>query len=264
MKKIITFLCFSCIAISLCSQPVLLKKISKPGIIGLHADPLGNFYLNTPTEIFKYNQFDTLFSRYSELQNGAITSIDVSNPMKIVVFYATFSKVVFLDNTLNTTFVSTDLYSLGLETATAVCTSYDNGFWVYDAPTFSLTRINSFGEPDRTVKNINQLTGTEIRPSFMLEKENTLYLYDDRIGVFVFDIFGGFLKKIPLVGIDRFSVVDKNLYFLRENRFIKLDTRIYQESTSSLPVENVKNAIVEKDKLYILTHSGEIYVYRLP
>ncbi len=189
-------------------QPI--RKVIRPNAVGVDVDPIGNYYLHTRTEIFKYNPFDTLFSRYSELQNGGITFMDVSNPMKITVFYAGVSKVLFLDNTLNPTFTPTDLYALQLETATLVCSSYDNGFWVFDAPSFSLTRVNSFGEVDRTVKNINQLTGIEeLRPTALREKENLLYLADPNYGLFVFDIFGGFLKKIPLPGIADFSVIQK-------------------------------------------------------
>lgn len=226
-------------------------------------DPLGNYYLNTATEIFKYNPFDTLFSRYSELQNGNITSIDVTNPMKITVFYAGFSKVVFLDNTLNPTFTATDLYSLGLETATLVCSSYDNGFWVFDAPSFSLTRVNAYGEVDRTVKNINQLTGIEVKPTALKEKENLVYLYDPTYGIFVFDIFGGLLKKIPIAGIDNFSVVQKNFYYTKDDKLFKFDTRLLEETSTPLPKHNIKLAIVEKERLFILTTSGELFIYKL-
>lgn len=244
------------------AQMQLIRKIVRPGAVGLDVDPIGNYYLHTRTEIFKYNPYDTLFSRYSELQNGNITFMDVSNPMKITVFYANVSKVLFLDNTLNPTFTATDLYALQLETATLVCSSYDNGFWVFDAPTFSLTRINGFGEVDRTVKNINQLTGTDdLKPVALREKENLLYLADPDQGLFVFDIFGGFLKKWALPGIGDFSVIQKNIYYLRDNRLYKFDTRLLEESSTALPHDAVRQARVEKDRLYLLTGDGELYIY---
>lgn len=255
-------LCMLCVTVS--GQFRFERKIVRKNAVGFDVDPLGNYFLHTRTEIFKYNPFDTLFSRYSELQNGAITSIDVSNPMKITVFYATFSKVLFLDNTLNATFTPTDLYDLQLETATLVCSSFDNGIWIYDSPSFSLTRINSFGETDRTVKNINQLTGIEIRPTALKEKENLVYLCDSAYGVFVFDIFGGFLKKIPIRGITNFSVVQKNLFYTRDNRLYKFDTRLLEETSTPLPLHLVKQAAVEKERLYLLTPDGELYIYGLP
>lgn len=245
------------------AQMQFIRKTVRTGAIGLDVDPIGNYYLHTRTEIFKYNPFDTLFSRYSELQNGNISFMDVSNPMKITVFYANVSKVVFLDNTLNPTFTPTDLYALQLETATLVCSSYDNGFWVFDAPSFSLTRVNGFGEVDRTVKNINQLTGVDdLKPTALREKENLLYLADPDQGLFVFDIFGGFLKKWSLPGITDFSVIQKNIFYLRENRLYKFDTRLLEESSTELPHPNVRQVRVEKDRLYLLTRDGELYIYR--
>lgn len=243
-------------------QPI--RKVIRPNAVGVDVDPIGNYYLHTRTEIFKYNPFDTLFSRYSELQNGGITFMDVSNPMKITVFYAGVSKVLFLDNTLNPTFTPTDLYALQLETATLVCSSYDNGFWVFDAPSFSLTRVNSFGEVDRTVKNINQLTGIEeLRPTALREKENLLHLADPNYGLFVFDIFGGFLKKIPLPGIADFSVIQKNIYYLRENRLYKFDTRLMEETSTALPHADIRQVRVEKDRLFVLTKESELFIYAL-
>ena len=264
MKKIILFPMLFLFCISVSAQLELEKKIVRKNAVGTGVDQLGNYYLNTPTEIFKYNPFDTLFSRYSELQNGNITSMDVTNPMKITVFYATFSRVIFLDNTLNSTFTPTDLYSLGLETATLVCSSFDNGIWIYDAPSFSLTRINSYGDVDRTVKNINQLTGIEIRPTVLKEKENLVYLMDPSYGIFVFDIFGGFLKKVPITGIQNFSVVQKNFFYTREDKLYKFDSRLLEETSTALPKHDVKQALVEKDRLFILTTGGELYIYKLP
>lgn len=262
MKTLFTLIFCSLLGTAF-SQLSLEKKLINPKATGLNVDPLGNYYLNGTYEIFKYNPYDTLFSRYSELQNGPISSIDVSNPMKITVFYSTFSRVLFLDNTLNTTFTPTDLYDLGLETVNLVCSSYDNGFWVYDGPSFSLTRINNFGEIDRTVKNINQLTGIEIKPSILREKENLVYLYEPLYGVFVFDIFGGLLKKIPLEGFENFSVSQKNLYYTRADRLYKFDTRLMEETSIALPKHSVKQALVEKERLYILTTEGELFIYKL-
>ncbi|MCG9912115.1 MAG: hypothetical protein MH137_12555 [Flavobacteriales bacterium] len=248
---------------NLFSQPVLVKSSTYPQALSIDADPLGNYYIRTGNSIFKYNLSDTLFSRFSELQNGTITCLDVSNPMKILLYYADVSKIVFLDNTLNPTFTSTDLYELELETATLACSSYDNGFWVFDAPSFSLTRINAFGEIDRKVKNINQLVRTQISPTYLLEKENEVYLYDPAHGIFVFDIFGGFLKLWPLKGFLKFSVVQKNFFYVRYNKVYKYDTRNFTETYTALPQENVKEAVAQKDRLYLLTHNGQFFVYKL-
>lgn len=245
------------------AQLSLLKKQNVNGISGIKADPLGNYYLYNRSAIFKYNLSDTLFSRYSELQYGSLSGLDVSNPMKLTLHYAEVSMVVFLDNTLNPTFTPTNLYEVGLETAILVCSSYDNGFWAFDAPSFSLSRINSFGEVDRKVKNINLITGLDIHPTQMLEKENQLYLYDPAAGIFLFDIFGGYLKKWPLTGFQTFSVDRKQLYYCKNNKLYQFDTKLFKENEMNLPVDDVLDTLVEKDRLYILSQSGNLFIFKL-
>ncbi len=241
----------------------LIKSTDLPGAMALEADPLGNSYLITPSAIFKYNLSDTLFSRYSELRFGPITTLDVSNPMKLTLFYETFSQVVFLDNTLNPTFTSTNLYDLDLQNASAVCSSFDNGFWVFNQPDFSLIRYNSFGEQDRRVKNLNLITGSELKPTRMMEKENRLYVYDPGSGIFQFDIFGGFLSRLHLKGFESFSVFDRQIYYSRSDSLFIWDTRTLKEESLPLPEKEVQCVRVEKNRLYLLTRNGRLSVYML-
>ncbi len=242
-------------------QVQLLKTTRLPWAMALEADPLGNYYVLNESTILKFTLSDTLFSRYSELRYGPIKTLDVSNPMKITLFYETFSQVIFLDNTLNPTFTSTNLYDLDLENTSAVCSSFDNGFWVFNQPDFTLVRINAFGEPDRRIKNLNLITGKELKPTRMLEKENRLFMYDPAFGIFQFDIFGGFLKQIPLVGFDSFSVWNKQLFYTRNDSLISLDLLTMKEQAAPLPLVNIRCVRVEKNRLYVLTREGQLSVF---
>ena len=64
------------------------------------SDNLGNAYLIKGHEIFKYLPNGKLFNRYSNLMLGNITSVDATNPLKLLLFYRDFSKIQFLDNQL--------------------------------------------------------------------------------------------------------------------------------------------------------------------
>jgi hypothetical protein len=183
--------------------------------------------------------------------------------MKLTLFYETFSQVVFLDNTLNPTFTSTNLYDLDLQNATAVCSSFDNGFWVFNQPDFSLVRFNSFGEQYRKVKNLNLITGTELKPTRMVEKENRLYVYDPSAGIFLFDIFGGYLTRLQLKGFESFSVFDRQIYYSRSDSLLVWDMRSMKEESMPLPEKNIQCVRVEKNRLYLLTGNGKLSVYTL-
>jgi hypothetical protein len=255
------FCCFILNGLTNAQRLELLKTSRLPWATALEADPLGNYYVLNESTILKFTLSDTLFSRYSELRYGPIKTLDVSNPMKITLFYETFSQIIFLDNTLNPTFTSTNLYDLDLQNTTAVCSSYDNGFWVFNQPDFTLVRINAFGEPDRRIKNLNLITGKEIKPTRMSEKENRLFLYDPALGIFQFDIFGGFLNRIPLTGFDSFSVWNRQIFYTRNDSLYSLDLLTMKEQTAPLPLQNIRCVRIEKNRLYVLTREGQLSVF---
>ena len=64
----------------------------------LAADNLGNGYVYDLNTIIKYSPNGDSIGTYSNNRLGNITSIDVTNPYKILVFYADYSIIVFLDN----------------------------------------------------------------------------------------------------------------------------------------------------------------------
>ena len=48
-----------------------------------------------------YKKVDTEFLEYQNVSLGKITKIDLTNPLKVVIFYEAFNTVVILDNQLN-------------------------------------------------------------------------------------------------------------------------------------------------------------------
>lgn len=62
---------------------------------------------------------------------GQATLIDVSNPLKILLYYKDFATVVMLDRFLNSV-NSIDLRKQNTLQAKAIGQSYDNKIWVYD------------------------------------------------------------------------------------------------------------------------------------
>ena len=71
--------------------------ISADQFIGV--DGFKNYYYIKNDVLFKKNT-NTIF-QYQALSLGAITKVDILNPLKIIVFYETFNTAVILDNQLN-------------------------------------------------------------------------------------------------------------------------------------------------------------------
>ncbi|WP_298394390.1 hypothetical protein [Flavobacterium sp.] len=103
MKKIIYFLFILQIATSF-AQEVKLKA-TRLDSIGVKADFFVGFdgfnnciYLKNNV-LFK--KIDQSIIQYQNLGLGKITKVDITNPLKIIIFYEEFNSVIVLDNQLN-------------------------------------------------------------------------------------------------------------------------------------------------------------------
>lgn len=217
------------------------------------SDNLGNAYLINGHEIFKYLPNGKLFNRYSNLMLGNITSVDATNPLKLLLFYRDFSKIQFLDNQLSENRGVISLQDLGLEQSTLACISFDNGFWVYDQISFSLIRFNQAFDKTQEVRNINQNIGYEPQPNFLHESGDWVYLNNPGTGILVFDIFGTYFKTIPIKGLTDFQIAGENLLYFKEGKLLSYNLKTLQEAEVQIPYDEIKMLRVEKEKLMILT-----------
>ena len=224
-------------------------------------DHIGQLYVTKGAEVFLYSKEGVLQFQYSSLSLGEVTHLDTRNPLKLLLHYPDYSQIKFLDNTLSPTRDQTlDLNRLELELAQLACTSFDNGFWVYDPVNFRLVRFNQGLEISNEVSNVNQLVGAEIDPIQMTEDESWVYLNDPAYGVFIFDSFGTYSRLIPIPGAQRIQVRGNGLFLQTKDGLIKYDSLTFEQIKIELPVEEWKILRIEKDLLYILTDEGvQIY-----
>ena len=131
MKNTIAIILFSIIFSSGYGQSE--EKLIAKDVVFYEVDEIGNVYfvdkLNTLT---KYESNVPRYIKYADVKSGRIHSIDVSNPLRIVVFYADQFSVKFLDVNLTeiNSFKIKDVYSDGW--IRLVCSSNNNGLWMYD------------------------------------------------------------------------------------------------------------------------------------
>lgn len=163
-------------------------------------DKLGQVVIYNYKEIIKITSADTLFNRFSQMSLGPIHTIDVTNPMKILVFYKDAGRIVFLDNTLSPNGQIVDLIALGYDQAELACTSFDNGLWIYDRLNFRLLRFNSNMQVTVEVPNLNQVLGGRAKDSLsfcrLSESNNRVYLQSSSGDVLVFDVYGTLLTNL--------------------------------------------------------------------
>ena len=123
------------------AQYTLIKKIDLPAN-KMTTDPLGNCYAESRNHLYKFDQDGNAVNNYSNNNFGKIASIDATNPYKVLVFYQSFGKLIFLDNMLSENGDPIDLIRSPYNQAILACHSFDNGFWVYEPLLNELIKLN--------------------------------------------------------------------------------------------------------------------------
>jgi len=243
------------------------EKLSLVNTIEIQAqlistDKLGNLYAATNQEIFKYDSNGKLLQKNSIKSFGDLSTLDVSNPMKILAFYKDYNKVVFIDNMLASSGSNIDLSAVGFDQATLVCSSHDNGIWVYNTLNFELVRMDPSLKITHQSGNIAQLTGNAIKPSALFETNNKVYLCDTTFGVLIFDVFGTFIKTIPMKAIIELQVENNILYYTDSKGFNSFNMDLLQKTEIALPENKIKQIRLQKNRVYIrLVDKISVYTY---
>ncbi len=223
-------------------------------------DKLGNIYLIKNDEIEKYKD-GVASKRYSRKGFGNITAVDASNALRILLFYKNANKIVFLDNQLSEKSEVIDLFKLQTINAKVVCNSSNNQFWVFDVNNAELIKVGSDLTIASRTGNLNNQMEDAISPSMLKEINNLVYLVDVKLGIFVFDYFGTLIKKIPLLDVQHFEVVNDAIYYANTKK------EIWQYDMQSFDSKKIEACIdcqrIYYDTPYIVLEKKDTLIYKL-
>lgn len=241
----------------------LIKEIETDARF-IAADKLQQLYIvNTKNEVIKYSPTGKELFRFSNNTLGDLTHIDVTNPFSILLFYPDFLTVYTLDRTLNKT-GEYNLFDLNLTDVQAVAMSNDNNVWLYDDVFYRIKKINRNGDVLRESLDLSNQFAELLRPNFILERDNWLYINDPNVGVLVFDVYGQYSKTLEFKNLETFQIMDKLLIFeeginLKSFHLQSLTIKII-DLPEGISVED--QMIIQKSKLFIKKEkSVEIYEY---
>jgi hypothetical protein len=213
-------------------------------------DNLQNIYLYHGNSIKKYTAQGQVLYAYSNKSYGAITSIDVNDPMKVLVFYKDFPEIVIVDNTLSQNGNPFSPSDAGYPLTTLACTSHDNGIWLYDAQNFQLIRLDVTLNMTQKTGNLAQAIGIQLNPDYLMEYNNFVYLNDSTQGILVFDSYGTYYKTIPITGLSTFQVRGDDLYYVAKNRLHIFHLKTIMEDETKVPDTLATEVRIEKNLLY--------------
>ena len=190
-----------------------LLKIVTGDIIDFTVDNLDNIYvLNSRNQVKKLSPNGDSLAVFNDVKRfGQATLIDVSNPLKILLYYKDLASIVVLDRFLNS--INTiDLRKQNILQARAIGQSYDNKIWVYDELENKLKKIDEDGTLLQETADFRQIFDKVPVPQELFDQDKYVYLYDSNQAVFVFDYYGALKNKISVQGWQNFKVVGKYIF----------------------------------------------------
>lgn len=223
-----------------------------------NVDNLNNIYLiNNNSSIKKLNDSGDSVAVFNNIRKyGNVFTLDVTNPLKILLYYKDFSTIIILDRFLNA--VNTiDLRQKGILQAKAVAISYDNNYWVFDELNNTLKKLGNNSNLLLETSDFRTLFSEPFNPDRIIDNNGLLYLYDINSGWRIFDYYGAFKQYIPAASWQDVQVANKVLSGHDKKKF-------YQTTPETILIKSYEHfdsggfikAIWQTNKLYMLKNNG--------
>ncbi len=221
-------------------------------------DHLENIYvISIENEIIKYSKEGKELYRFSNDLLGDATFMDATNTFNLLLYYRDYQTVIILDRFLNPT-SQFDFYEADALDTDAICMSNDQNVWLYDSPNAQLKKVNAAGEIFFESQTLLPLVQEGFNPTFMMEDNNMVYLWEKGKPIHRFDLFGKYL------GTETFSMPEPfqvwNGVFISKS---KQGIHLYNPEFGVLDVldfpKKIKKPIsinVWKNRLFVLDDTG--------
>jgi outer membrane protein assembly factor BamB len=199
-----------------------------------YVDRLGRVYLlkSDNTIVVMPTTLQTSYV-FANNRRGAISDVDVTNPLKIIVYYQPYREIVLLDNTLSEV-REINLDRLGYEDVKTVAVANDNNIWIYDQARYQLIKIDEAGQEIETSINLTELGLSSLSPRDIKEAGNRVYVTDPETGIVIFDNFGQYIKTLPIKGVEAVYVRKGVLIYASGGDLYLYDDRLINAVSSPL------------------------------
>jgi hypothetical protein len=268
MKKILSILLTALPFLSIAQSDSLFVRSQV--IMGEYSDftvdNLNYIYLFTPSgQLKKLKPNGDSMAVFNDVRRyGKVYSIDASNPLKVLIYFKDFGTVVVLDRLLGRRDIL-DLRRLGLYQVKAIGLAYDNGYWVFDEQEGKLKHLNDAGAIIDQFTDFRILFDSMPSPQVITDQNKNLYLYDENRGIYIFDYYGAFKKRVPYTGWKDFTVVNNIVFGRNDNKLFRYDVTglRLQEYPIGKNMQDALKIKITPDYLYVLRPDKlEVYSYR--
>ncbi len=254
MKYILLYITGFYLALAGAQTIPLNDTIPVPEGSYITSDNLENLFVVTPTnDIIKYDKDGKKTATANFKVLGHITSIDVTNPFEIYVFYRDQNKIIFLDNLLNLR-GECDMESIGVSQIACIGRSADNQIWIFDVADLKLKKYSKDLKLMIESASFNTFNiGSVVYPTIIRDINSSILILDQN-KILEFDIFANFSKIKLMDTLTGFQYINEKIVFLKKNRINMFNPLNFtmQELDITLPA-NTKNIRIEKERLFVLT-----------
>lgn len=188
----------------------------------VEVDNLGRIYIVDDKNIL-INFFPNLTEQYrfANRRSGAISSLDLANPLRVVAFYDDFNQVKIFDNTLT---IITELNLAENFIDVSACgVSNDANLWIYDPYQFKLIKIQDNGAVILESSNVNDFGMSNVKITDIKEKGNFVLLCDRNKGFYFFDNLGQYLYHFQATDIRSVQFDGQRVFYYTSSGLMMYD-----------------------------------------
>jgi len=238
---------------------VFLRSFSMDADTFIGVDDFENYYYLKNNTLYKKTSQKTY--SYTNTQFGKITSVDITNPLKILLFYRDFNTFLFVDNQLNELTSAFNFTTTAFsKNITFVSVSSNNNLWLYSQDDTVLQlwnhqtkKIQFTSQPlsfyVHDFKAVEQLSS--YKECWLIDKNNLLK----------FNEYGTFLEAVKIDGYTQLKPFENKYTYIKNKKLFYQDTVIPLLTIDKTKV-TVKNYSIQTNRIYIFDGT-KIFVFKI-
>jgi len=240
-----------------------LKKLIRGNYIYMNVDALDNVYLITAgNRLIKLDANGDSVAAFNDVKKyGNPSYLDLSNPLKPLLYYKNFFTIVALDRQLSKR-NSINLREKNIFSANAISSSYDNNIWVFDEQDFKLKKISEAGNLLQESVDLRIVLDSVPSPDYITDHDKFVYIYDPKKGFFIFDYYGAYKNRLPFLNWEYPAFSNNIIYGFSDNNLFSYELNSLNLKQFKLPfsLKSYEAIKAVNGKLYLLKKDGlEIY-----
>ncbi|MDD2633973.1 MAG: hypothetical protein PHW82_00570 [Bacteroidales bacterium] len=220
-------------------------------------DKLGNFYFVKQNVLTKTDKDLKALYTWDTYYYGDISFVDVSDPLRILIYYADFNTLLFLDKYLTELRDPVSLDDINIYNSGAIAVAQQGGFWVYNYQNSHIVRVDQNLKIAQNGVNLYaQIKDGEIRE--LLVSTDYIVLKTDGGNIIVLDKFANFYLKLMAKDDTPICLDNDKLFYIEDKELVIYDLTRKKQSFIKMPVGPVLDIDASGENFYVLAEKSLI------